>query len=108
MSHCAQLAAVYPGSPMLAHIASRRQIQSVELTVFLAKLSQRTTDTAQRENNYASTATAQATAAWFDFPGWMVKFGNIEKELVRPSTLRQAIGGLPPPAPTATLTPLAQ
>jgi hypothetical protein len=38
----------------------------------------------------------------------MVKFGNIEKELVRPSTLRQAIGGLPPPAPTATLTPLAQ
>ena len=71
MSHCAQLAAVYPGSPMLARIASRRQIQSVELTVFLAKLSQRTTDTAQRENNYASTATAQATAAWFDFPdGW--------------------------------------
>jgi hypothetical protein len=98
VSHCAQMAEVYPGSLMLAHIASRRQTQSAELKVFLADLSRRVTDTTRRETSDASAATAQATAAWFDFlDGWM---GNIEKELVRPSTLRQTSGGLPPPAPT--------
>jgi hypothetical protein len=82
---------------MLAHIASRWQIQSAELKVFLAYLSRRVTDTTRRETSDASAATAQATAAWFDFlDGWM---GNIEKELVRPSTLRQTSGGLPTPAP---------
>uniref|UniRef100_A0A6T7VNR6 Uncharacterized protein n=1 Tax=Cryptomonas curvata TaxID=233186 RepID=A0A6T7VNR6_9CRYP len=100
VSHCAQVAAVYPGSRMLVHIASRRQVQSAELKVFLADLSRRITDTTKRESNDESAATAHATAAWFDFlDGWM---GNIEKELVRPATLRQAIGSASPPAPATT------
>ena len=48
VSHCAQMAAVYPGSLMLTHIASRRQTQSAELKVFLADLSRRVTDTTRR------------------------------------------------------------
>ena len=96
VSHCAQLAAVYPDSPMLTHIAMRRQTQSAELKVFLADLSRRVTDTTRRETQDAAAVTAQATAVWFDFlDGW---FGNIEKELVRPSTLRQATSGLHHPA----------
>ena len=99
VSHCAHNAAVYPSSPMLAHIARRRQTQSAELKVFIADLSRRITDTTRREHSDASVATVQATAAWFDFlDGWM---GNIDKELVRPATLRQTSGVLPTPAPTS-------
>ncbi len=97
VSHCAHNAAVYPRSPMLTHIVRRRQAQSAELKVFIADLSRRVTDTTRREHSDASVATAQATAAWFDFlDGWM---GNVEKELVRPATLRQTCGVLPTPAP---------
>jgi hypothetical protein len=66
--------------------------------VFLADLSRRVTDTTRCEASDAFVATAHATAAWFDFlDGWV---GNIKKELVRPSTLRQTSGSLPTPAPT--------
>jgi hypothetical protein len=95
VSHSAQLASVYPGSRFLAHIAQRRQAQSAELKVFLADLTRRLTDTTRRE---VSDGSAHATAAWFDFlDGWM---GSIEKELVRPSTLRQTVEGLSPPVAT--------
>ena len=61
----------------------------------LADLTRRLTDTTRRE---VSDGSAHATAAWFDFlDGWM---GSIEKELVRPSTLRQTVEGLSPPVAT--------
>jgi hypothetical protein len=104
VSHSAQLASVYPGSPFLTHIARRRQAQSAELKVFLADLTRRLTDTTWREISDVSAATSHATAAWFDFlDGWM---GTIEKELVRPLTLRQTTDDMSPPV--ATPPPAAQ
>jgi len=63
VAHNTQLSVVYSGSPMLVHIASRRQTQCTELKAFLSDVSRRITDTTRRENSDPATATAHATAA---------------------------------------------
>jgi hypothetical protein len=58
----------YPGSAFLAHVASRRQAQAIELKIFLADISSRVTDASKAH----AASTGGETAAWVDFlSGWL-------------------------------------
>ena len=78
-------AAQHPTSVMIAHIAQRRKAQENELAIYLADLSHRINEAAQKTPD---TASQHATAAFMDFlEGWMTK---TDIALIRPETLQQA------------------
>ena len=63
-------AAQFPDSKLLQHIASRREVQALELKVFLGDMAQRITDATKLKDRAG--ATALATAAYIDFMnGWL-------------------------------------
>ena len=78
-------ASQHPNSAMMAHIAARRKVQESELSIYLADLSQRVNDAAQKATD---SATQHATAAFIDFlDGWMNKTDVAQ---IRPELLQQA------------------
>ena len=90
-------ASQHPNSAMMAHIAARRKVQESELSIYLADLSQRVNDAAQKTTD---SATQHATAAFIDFlDGWMNKTDVAQ---IRPESLQQAA------TLTATATPAPQ
>jgi hypothetical protein len=78
-------ASQHPNSAMMAHISARRKIHKSELSIYLANLSQRVNDAAQKATD---SATQHATAAFIDFlDGWMNKTDVVQ---IRPESLQQA------------------
>ena len=78
-------ASQHSNSAMMAHISARRKIQEAELGIYLADLSQRVNEAAQKATD---SATQHATAAFIDFlDGWMNKTDVAQ---IRPESLQQA------------------
>jgi len=70
----------FPQSALLAHIATRRSAQVLELKVFLADIAQRITEATKGESS-----SALAMASWIDFlEGWLTK---VDKSLVSSESL---------------------
>jgi hypothetical protein len=76
-------AITYPGSDFIAHVASRRQAQAIELKIFLADIATRVTDASKAH----AASTGSATAAWVDFlSGWL---SRADTDLIEPDSIQK-------------------